>query len=753
MLFDLKDSTFSISTKSSRMSLEVKSSMARKKIRAVNLTPSPFKVASLLTQLILLYTGLLAIWVTKLFILGLWLVFLKVIKFSHRKKSVLKTAIALIFIIDFILFCLFFISTIIYQLPSPKLLAVNSKPLTTQIFDRQGKLLYRLYEGQNRTLVKLEELPPYLIWAAIAAEDKNFYKHPGFDILALARALYNNIFYKHQEGASTITQQLIKNTLLTPEKTINRKIKEIILAVWTEKMYSKSQILEMYFNEVPYGGPAWGVEAAARVYFNKSAHDLNLSEAAFLAGLPASPSQFSPYGTQPELAKLRQVQVLEKMAQQNYITDVQKHEAISQTLDLKPPTNQILAPHFVFYVKDLLSQKYGSKVVSQGGLKIYTSLDLDLQQKIEEILSSEINSLAPLNVTNGAALVTDPKTGQILAMVGSRDYHYPIFGNFNATLGLRQPGSSIKVVTYVTAFKAGFSPGITILDAPTSFKDTAGKLYQPLNYDGRFRGPVSIRQALGSSLNLPAVKLLYAVSINSMIATAKDLGITTFDDLSRFGLSLTLGGGEVKMIEMMGVYGVLADSGKLNPPTPILKVLDSKGEVLEEYKEAAKQVISPQISYLMTNILSDNNARILAFGPNSLLNIDPSVAVKTGTSDNKRDNWTFGYTADFVVGVWVGNNDNSPMNPQLTSGITGAAPIWQKITKLLLAQHPAKPFLKPEGLVDTLIDGRHDLAISGVTPQNLVRVKHDGNKLIFQDDLSIFATSSAQAAIKEGVTN
>jgi membrane peptidoglycan carboxypeptidase len=331
-------------------------------------------------------------------------------------------------------------------------------------------------------------------------------------------------------------------------------------------------------------------------------------------------------------------------------------------------------------------------------------------------------------------------------MVGSRDYHYPDFGNFNATLSLRQPGSSIKVVTYATSFKKGFSPGNTVLDAPVNFKDEWGNSYAPVNYDGSFHGPVSIRTALGSSLNIPAVKMLATVGVDSMVQTARDMGITTFTDPKNYGLALTLGGAEVRMIDMMSVYGTLSQTGRLNRPNPILKVTDSDGNVLEEYSDLSKQAIDPEVAFLLTSILSDNSARTPAFGPNSLLNVSPNVAVKTGTSDNKKDNWTFGYSKDFVVGVWVGNNDSSPMNPVLTSGVTGAAPIWNKITRVLLSKYPASQFQKPAGIAEVIIDGRRDLAIAGNLPKALVRVRQEPDKITFSDGFSFYATPSAQAA-------
>lgn len=681
-------------------------------------------------------------------------------KIFYRRKIPSKTKLG--FGISLGIFLIYIYTSLVfttaYQLPNPEKLVSTDKALTTEFYDRNGKLLYRMYEGRNRTLVTLKDLPKYLIDATLAAEDKNFYHHFGVDPLAIARAAISN--FKNQtevgemEGASTITQQLIKNTLLTPEKSYIRKIKEAVLALWAERIYSKDEILQMYLNEAPYGGVAWGVEAASLTYFGENAKDLNLAQASYLAGLPASPTQFSPYSANPELGKVRQKEVLRRMIENKFITTDQAEKAFAENLKLRPQINNILAPHFVMYVKDMLSQKYGQRVVSQGGLKIYTSLDLDIQQQVEKIVAEEANKLLPLNVQNAAAMVNDAKTGQILAMVGSKDYHEPNFGSYNVTLGLRQPGSSIKVVTYASAFKLGYTPGNTILDTPVNFKDEWGNSYSPVNYDGRYHGPVSIRTALGSSYNIPVVKLLSTVGLDEMIQTAKDLGITTFTEPKKYGLSITLGGAEVRMVDMMTAYGAFSQAGQRRISTPILKVTDSDGNTLEEYTNNPTQALTPEIAYLITDILADNTARTPAFGAKSLLNIEgKTVAVKTGTSDNKRDNWTFGYTPQYVVGVWVGNNDNSPMNPALTSGVTGAAPIWNKITTTILKDKPNIAFARPAGIIQAMVDGRRDLVVSGDIPKSLVRVSQKDDKTTFSDFFSTYATPSAQAAGKETATN
>jgi 1A family penicillin-binding protein len=612
---------------------------------------------------------------------------------------------------------------LVSQLPSPYQLTTSQRPLTTQIYDRKGNLLYQIYEGKNRKLIKLEELPPQLINATIAIEDKHFFTHPGVDPVGILRALNANLNEGRMEGGSTITQQLIKNTLLTPDQTLTRKVKEAFLAFWAERIYNKQEILQMYFNEAPYGGPAWGIETASEMYFGKNVHDLDLSESAFLAGLPAAPTEYSPYGTHPEKGKQRQQEVLKRMVEDGYISQKQMDEALKKELSFKPPIQDIRAPHFVMYVRSLLSSRYGERAVSQGGLKVVTTLDLDIQDMAEEVVSRQVTQLKDLKVGNGAAMVTDPRNGQILAMVGSKDYFSSDSGNFNVALALRQPGSSIKPITYATAFKEGMSPGTTLLDVPTTFPNPWGQSYSPVNYDGRFHGPVTIRTALGSSYNIPAVKALATTGVPALLSTAQDLGITTLTDTKNYGLSLTLGGGAVKMIEMMSAYGTFASGGVRFAPEAILTVVDPSGNVLEDHTQPeGRQVLTGEVAYLIANVLSDKQARMPAFGPNSGLEIvdHPTVAVKTGTSDDKRDNWAFGFTPEYVVGTWVGNNDYSPMDQKLTSGITGATPIWHDIMNNLLLNKKDLAFTRPAGIVEGVIDGHKDLTITGQITKTVV---------------------------------
>lgn len=597
-----------------------------------------------------------------------------------------------------VIFLLWFVTR---DLPSPKQLETRDIPLTTKIYDRNGKILYNVFTDENRTIVPLSEMPDHLEKATIAIEDKDFYKHKGFDIFGIVRAARQTVFAGDVQGGSTITQQLVKSVFLSPERTITRKVKELYLAFRVETVFSKDKILEMYLNQVPFGGTAWGVSAAAEQYFGKSVKDLTLAEAALLAGLPQAPSYYSPFGQDPQRARDRQKLVLKRMVEDKYITEEQANAAANEELKFKTAAVDIKAPHFVMYVREYLAEKYGEVVASQGGLKVTTTVDLDLQEKAQEIVRKNVDSLKGLRVSNGASLVTKPKTGEILAMVGSKDFFdSSIDGNVNVTDRERQPGSSIKPINYATGFAKGLiTPATVIMDVATTF--SGGPVpYRPVNYDGRFHGPTQVRYALGNSYNIPAVKVLAINGVGEMIRVAREMGITTFVDESRYGLSLTLGGGEVKMTELSTAFGVFANEGDRVDLTPILKVEDSQGRVLEEFKpKVAKKVLSREVAFLISSILSDNSARTAAFGPSSLLVIKgKNVAVKTGTTDDKRDNWTIGYTPSFLVATWVGNNDNTPMNPALASGITGAAPIWNQIMTGILKDKVNETFKVPSGV-------------------------------------------------------
>lgn len=572
--------------------------------------------------------------------------------------------------------------------------------LTTKIYDRNGKLLYNIYADKNRTLLPFDQIPQYIKDASIAIEDKDFYKHKGFDILGVIRASMAIAFKQELQGGSTITQQLVKTAFLTPERNLTRKIKELYLAYQVESKFSKNQILEMYLNEVPYGGTAYGIEAASQTYFGKMVTELNLAESALIAGLPQSPTTYSPFGNNPKLAKQRQSEVLRRMLEEKFITQQEHDQAISEVLVFAQPNIDIKAPHFVLFIKDQLAQKYGEKLVEQGGLKVTTTLDLDIQEMAQNTVTTEVAKLKNYNVGNGAAMVTDPKTGEILAMVGSRDYFDTANdGNVNVTTSLRQPGSSIKPINYAGGLMNGLTAGTIIVDGPVTFKGSPP--YTPKNYDGKFHGAVTLRKSLANSYNIPAVKVLAYNTVPFMLELAQKMGISTFGDPSRYGLSLTLGGGEVKMIDMTTAFSAFANKGITHEAYGIIKVEDKDGKVLEEHKnDEGKRAIPEEIAFIISHILADNQARADAFGTNSQLYIPGKVvSVKTGTTDDIRDNWTIGYTPSYLTAVWVGNNDNKPLNRSLTSGVTGAAPIWNKIMKNLLKNKEIENLVAPDNVV------------------------------------------------------
>ncbi|MCW1949186.1 MAG: transglycosylase domain-containing protein [Candidatus Shapirobacteria bacterium] len=598
-----------------------------------------------------------------------------------------------------IILVIFFIS---FNVPNPKKLSSGDYPQSSQIFDRNGKLLYEIYADKRRVPVILSEVPDNLKKATLAIEDANFYKHGGFDVRGLLRGLYRTLIEKRLQGGSTLTQQLVKNALLTPERTVSRKIKEAILTIASEVMYSKDEILEMYFNQTPYGGTLWGVQAAAKGIFNKDVKDLDLAESALIAGLPASPTRYSPF-SYPEAAKKRQIMVLERMLELKLINQEDYDKAKEEQLNYYVSKTGIEAPHFVFYVKELLAEKYGIQKLTEGGLKITTSLDLNIQKMAEATVSAEIIKLEKYKVSNGAAMITDPKTGQVLSMVGSIDYFSnKIDGKYNVTTALRQPGSSIKPLNYAVGIETGKITAATVMDDnPTCFGQVNQKNYCPTNYGGAYHGLQNIRTSLSNSFNIAAVKVLKLNGLETFVASASAMGLNTFKNASDYGLSLTLGGGEVTMADMTVAYGVLANMGIKQDLNPILKVEDKDGKILEEYKyEAGLRVMSRETGFIIQQILSDDGARSMVFGRGSKLNIKghPEVAVKTGTTNDMRDNWTMGYTQDYVVATWVGNNDNSKMGG-LVSGTTGAAPIWNSIMTELLRDTEIKEPTRPAGIV------------------------------------------------------
>lgn len=626
-------------------------------------------------------------------------------------------------------FLLTIFGTVIYfatQIPNPSDLSNRDIAQATKIYDRKGQLLYDIYQNQNRTPVKLSEIPEYVKEATIAIEDKDFYKHAGFSIPGIARSVFDLVVHRQIEGGSTLTQQLVKNALLSGERTVTRKLKEFILAIQVERAYSKDTILEMYLNEIPYGGTAYGIEAAANLYFGKSAKDLDLAEASLLAGLPQRPSVYSPYGSHPELAQVRQKEVLKRMVEDKYITDDQAKTAVAEQLIYRTSQSEqgFKAPHFVLYVKEKLIEQFGDKMVEGGGLRVTTTLDYDLQKQTEDIVKKEVDNLSSAKVGNGAAVVLDPKTGQILSMVGSKDY----FGkslpegckegttctfepNVNVATSPRQPGSATKPIAYSKALQKGYTAAQVYMDVKTEFPGGNKPSYIPVNYDGGYHGPVQMRYTLGNSYNIPAVKNLGLVGVKDVLSLGYQMGLTTWEpsdeNVNSVGLSLVLGGREVRLLDLTSAYSVFANQGRALDPVSILKVTDSKGKTLFEFHQSEGiKVLDPGIAFIISDILSDNGARTAAFGSNSVLNVSgKTVAVKTGTTDEKRDNWTIGYTPSVVVGVWVGNDDNSIMSPVVASGVTGASPIWNKIMTVALKFKPNESFPRPDNVTQVEVDG------------------------------------------------
>ena len=621
---------------------------------------------------------------------------------------------------------------------------------TTRILDRNGNILYEILDPNagRRTYVPLKNISPYLVAATIATEDSGFYSHPGFDIFAIARALWQN--YQSGttiSGASTITQQLARNLLFSPEERVeqsyDRKVREAILAAEITRRYSKDEILELYLNENNYGNLAYGIQAAAETYFGKTAADLTLGEAAFLAGLPQAPAIYDVY-TNPEATFSRMEDVLVLMydtSQESGCIQVSNSptpvcldpvavtEAATQVrnLQFQSPDIEIRHPHWVNYVRALLETQYDPQAIYRSGFTVYTTLDPSLQDQASQALSEQLSALAAQNATNGAVVVIRPTTGEILAMVGSADfYNAAISGQVNMAVSPRQPGSTIKPFTYLAAFEKGWTPASLLWDVPSEFTPSGQPNdpmppYIPINYDERFHGPVTMRMALANSYNIPAVKTLQFAGIyddpntpveDGLLAMMRRLGVNS---LTRpdYGLSLTLGGGDVSLLELTNAYAVLANQGRLTPLVAITRILDHKGSVVYDYKPSAgDQVVRAEHAYLLSSILADNEARTPAFGANSVLHLPFDVAVKTGTTNDYRDNWTIGYNPDAVVGVWVGNADYTPM--QNTSGLTGAAPVWSVVMQTAVQQVTGgspSPFVRPPGIVDYVI-----CSISGTQP-------------------------------------
>ncbi len=650
-------------------------------------------------------------------------VFKRVIKFAFKLALLFAVAGAIAIFAVFIYFS--------KDIPDPDKIVDRSVAQSTKIYDRTGKhLLYEIHGEENRTVVKLSQISKYLIDATVATEDRDFYKHHGIDFRGIARAIWRDLLSREElQGGSTITQQLIKNSILSPEKTLTRKIKEIILAIETEQKFSKDQILEMYLNQIPYGSNAYGIEAAAQTFFGKSAKDLDISESALLAALPKATTYYSPYGAHPDKLKERYKYIIDRMLEDGYISEEEAKRAkeVDILKRVKPFSESIKAPHFVMYIKQKLVDEFGEEKVEKGGLRVYTTLDYDMQLIAEDAVKKgvEINS-KKYNARNAALVAIDPKTGQILSMVGSKNYFdREEEGNFNVAIAKRQPGSSFKPFVYATAFKKGYTPNTILFDLKTNFgKDGSGKDYRPNNYNGRFYGPVTMRKALAMSLNIPAVKTLYLAGIADSIQTAREMGITTLGDPKKYGLSLVLGTGEVRLLDMVSAYGVFANDGKRNEVVGILRVEDSDGNILKEFKSSPKQVLDAEVARNINSILSDNRARTPTFGAHSKLTLGKRpVAAKTGTTNDYKDGWTIGYTPSLVAGVWAGNNNGEKMKHG--AGIYVAAPIWNDFMSRVLADKPFEKFTPPKPIKSKkpILNGKY---------QNKIVVKIDkacGDKL------------------------
>lgn len=627
-------------------------------------------------------------------------------------------------------------------LPNPNTLLQRSEELSTKLYDRKGKPIYEVYGEKNRILVTLENVSPNLVHATLSAEDALFYEHRGYSIKGMLRAVKNTIFGEGLQGGSTLTQQVVKNTLLTQERTLSRKIKEFILALQLENNYSKEQIIQMYLNETPYGGQNYGIYTASKAYFNKEPKDLTLAESAYLAGLPQSPSRYSQFGSDPQAGIKRKDYVLYLMKERGWVgPDKERHflseedykNALAEKLNFQSAAISLEAPHFVYWAKSYLINLFGEDAVEQGGLQVTTTLDSGLQEEAQKMVFEQIESVKQsLNLYNGAMVVLDPKTGEVLAMVGSKGFFLDsepagcVSGGggengckfdpqVNVATSPRQPGSSIKPITYATMLSQGYTAAFPFLDVPSRFPGSSPtNPYIPVNYDGIFRGPMSLRKSLGNSLNIPAVKALRIVGIENMLGTAEKMGITTFGSKENYGLALALGSGETKLLEMTNAYSVFAAQGLFRKASPILEVKDSYGNVLYKHKDAGKRVLSEEVAFLISDILSDDGARSEVFGANSLLNITGhQVAVKTGTTDDKRDNYAIGFTPSIVVGVWVGNSNNERMNPAVASGISGATPLWREFMLYYLDKKTPSKFVAPKTVKKMRVD-----SLTGMLPMD-----------------------------------
>jgi len=653
---------------------------------------------------------------------------------KKQRKKILKAFLGGVLFLILIIFLLFFYYG--KDLPRPEKFTERKLSQSTKIYDREGKtLLYEIFKEEKREYVSLDLIPEYLKWAIITAEDATFYQHLGLDFKAILRAFLVNLKLKKPiQGGSTISQQLIRSTFLTREKTLERKIKEIILTLELERNYSKSQILEWYLNQVPFGVNTYGIESVSQSYFKKPAKDLTLEESAILAATIRAPSFYSPWGKNKEELLERKNYILDRMEKLGYITKEEAGKAKEAEINFSETPYPIIAPHFSLYVKDWLIRKYGEDFLTKEGLRVYTTLDRELQEIARVSIAEGTKKNEKSKAFNAALVAIDPQSGQVLALVGSKDWFAKPFPEkcqpgiscqfdpkVNIAFAERQPGSAFKPFVYATAFKLGYTPQTVLWDVKTEFNPNCNseanqendiyglKCYHPENYDNKFRGSVVLKEALAQSINVPSVKLLYLAGVENSIKLAKDFGITTLNNVSRYGLSLVLGGGEVKLIDIVSAYGVFATEGFRTNPIFVLKIEDSEGNIIYESKQYPRKVLSSQIARQINDILSDNTARAPMFGPRSNLYFEGfDVAAKTGTSQDFRDAWTIGYTPFISTGVWVGNSDNSPMERK--PGAALAAPIFHSFLESVLLRYPKEKFKKPEDPLTGkgVLDGKFD---------------------------------------------
>lgn len=632
---------------------------------------------------------------------------------QHRLRNALLILVALAGAVSFIVAGVFLLWASTLTMPSLDTVNERRSEQATKLYDRTGEiLLYDMHQDVKRTVVKLDQMSPHVLHATIAIEDANFYHHLGIEPLAIVRAIVRNLIAGDLlggQGGSTLTQQVVKNSLLVREKTVSRKFKEWVLAIKLERLLSKDAILELYLNEVPYGGNKYGVEEASQGFFGKPAKDLDIAESAYLAALPQAPTYYAPHGNNRTALDQRKNLVLERMFIHGYITKEERDAAQAEEVTFRPHVSSgIKAPHFVFHVISELTKQYGEDELAEAGLKVITTLDWELQREAEAIVYKAAHENAStFNASNASLMAIDPRSGDILVMVGSRDYFdEEIDGNFNIGLANRQPGSAFKPFAYATALKKGYTTETVVFDVHTQFSTACEKTdltsedgcYAPTNYDDKFRGPISFRNALAQSINVPAVKALYLAGMKETIETAQRMGISTLTDWRRYGLTLVLGGGEVSLLEMTSAYGVFAHEGTRFPHHSVLRIEDASGKTIDTYEPHSSSVLDRDVALQITDMLADNDARTPAFGSNSFLNFPGTdVAVKTGTTNDYRDAWIIGYTPEIAVGAWAGNNDNSPMEKKVAGFII--APMWHEFFQAYLKRHPDSSDFAPPPVI------------------------------------------------------